>query len=836
MKSKNITTVLLFKAIIIVTILILFRDPVAILINTIFVKPVFSKTPNSNLTTILVIILSLTTIVKLWKTKMYPNFIQLSIAIIAFYFIQRFNPFWNFYAITEKSWLYIWDIAFISLLILYFKDLKMCTEEKKEKEDKKKSIWIEDLPIDSLEEDTFRRTHFAKELAEQLEKKNSKKSFVIGIVGEYGSGKSSFINLIKTHLDRQKVEIIEFDAWRSKKAENIHLDFFDHLANELSNSSNNISQLITSYSKKLSRIDSSLDKVFKRIGVLNQLVNNFQSDSDEYGRINEILKESNKKLIVIIDDLDRLYSNEIIEVLRLVRNTANFTNTFYLLAYEKSYIQVAIKEELHINNSTYMDKIVQLEIPLPKREHLDLLILTKQLLKENISVEELDILNNSVFNKGFNKDNINTFHEIFRNARDIIKFMNAFLLSYTLLKSEVPLDKLFLVELLKYRFPEFYERLYQHRDDFLSTRSKRNGFLTMYELRQECEKALNPGQIQYSFYQYLTSEKYHIDDIKIINALMLALFTNESWPNFANNSIVNPNSFERYFRFRLSSDELSEVNFQKAWKEESQDLSKYINKCSEENLITQLLTRLLLVEPKNTTEFELLIRAIFQAGPLYETSIKDSYFDIDALIDILLNYPLFSATSEYNEKPKQYINLLNELFYSAPFPYTFHSRLIWHINIRNEKLLLSTKELIDYQVIYFCEYVRLKGFDSVAIDLMWNTRIEKPNQEKVNKNERDLMFPNELKLHIIEFLTLYDPAVFLKDSIDVYGGGYKINEEVLSIFDSSQQLFDIVKMNKKLNAEMKNEYLMLLEKLMIDNFTSAVLVFFKTDIKPTMED
>lgn len=70
--------------------------------------------------------------------------------------------------------------------------------------------------------------------------------------------------------------------------------------------------------------------------------------------------------------MDRLYSNEVIEVLRLVRNTANFTNTIYLLAYEKSYIQKAIKEELHVDNRIpFMDKIVQMEVPLPKREQDD---------------------------------------------------------------------------------------------------------------------------------------------------------------------------------------------------------------------------------------------------------------------------------------------------------------------------------------------------------------------------------------------------------------------------------------------------------------------------------
>ncbi len=703
-------------------------------------------------------------------------------------------------------------------------------------------MWVEDIPVEDLDQDTFQRNHYAQAFAEQIIGMQSERSFAIGILGEYGSGKTSFINLIKKHLEGQKVDVLNFNAWKSEKAENIQMDFFDHLASEVKESQQNLSSLLTSYSRKLSRIDSSAETLIKRVGFVNQLLNNVQTEADEYERINDILKRSDRKLVVVIDDMDRLYSNEVIEVLRLVRNTANFTNTFYLLAYEKGYIQNAIKEQLHVDiHVPFMDKIVQMEIPLPKREQSNLLDLLKQHLSGRVSETEFQTLENVVFRHGFNKGYEHTFHDIFRNARDVIKFVNSFLISYTLLKENVLFEKLFLIELLKYRYPSFYERLYQHRDDFLAIEEKRYSYQGFYLPRKpkESSNARDKKDDHYNFQTYLISESFHTDDIRIIKGIMMALFNNYSWSVQATKSIVYPASFERYFRFRLSGSEIPEKEFNNAWTEGIQAMVKFIDKCYNENLTRQLANMLFMIEPKNKEHFELLIKSIFHLGVVYQKKKTGYSFDFNALIDLLWNFNGMPAQRFYKNDVNQYKNLLHLLFNKAPFPFSFQSELIWHINSESQKTPLSQKELVDYQIIYFCEYVHQKGLDEMAISLMWKIRIRKAILDSTGKAiDREFVFAEELKPHLIDFLSIYDPTEFLKGIIkkEHAGKGFKIYPQLISLFSDPEELRLLVKNGNKIKVEIKEEFLDFFDQLQNNDFQSYIPFEFETELKPKSND
>lgn len=67
---------------------------------------------------------------------------------------------------------------------------------------------------------------------------------------------------------------------------------------------------------------------------------------DEYkGKIEKGLKQMDRPIVVTIDDLDRLASAELFEVLRLIRNTAAFPNLIYVVCYDKDYVVRQIEEK-----------------------------------------------------------------------------------------------------------------------------------------------------------------------------------------------------------------------------------------------------------------------------------------------------------------------------------------------------------------------------------------------------------------------------------------------------------------------------------------------------------
>ncbi|WP_422653172.1 hypothetical protein IZU89_15130 [Cellulophaga lytica] len=71
---------------------------------------------------------------------------------------------------------------------------------------------------------------------------------------------------------------------------------------------------------------------------MNKTLLSESSSYDIYNRINLTLKDLNKRFVVFVDDLDRLSNKEVLQVLKLVRNTANFKNFIFIVALDKDYI------------------------------------------------------------------------------------------------------------------------------------------------------------------------------------------------------------------------------------------------------------------------------------------------------------------------------------------------------------------------------------------------------------------------------------------------------------------------------------------------------------------
>jgi hypothetical protein len=79
----------------------------------------------------------------------------------------------------------------------------------------------------------------------------------------------------------------------------------------------------------------------------------------------------NKKVIVIIDDVDRLELAEVREVFRLIKAVADFPNTTYIVAFDRAPLESDATDHDDVVRS-YLDKIIQVPIFLPEPEAVDL--------------------------------------------------------------------------------------------------------------------------------------------------------------------------------------------------------------------------------------------------------------------------------------------------------------------------------------------------------------------------------------------------------------------------------------------------------------------------------
>ena len=79
----------------------------------------------------------------------------------------------------------------------------------------------------------------------------------------------------------------------------------------------------------------------------------------------KVLKEISKPITVILDDIDRLSSDELQSILKLVRVTGNFPNIVYVLSFDKNRVIKTLNDN-NIDGQDYLEKIIQIPFDIPQ--------------------------------------------------------------------------------------------------------------------------------------------------------------------------------------------------------------------------------------------------------------------------------------------------------------------------------------------------------------------------------------------------------------------------------------------------------------------------------------
>ena len=92
---------------------------------------------------------------------------------------------------------------------------------------------VGDNPIKNPEDDAIGRISTAQNFAQHVLALDTKEGVVVGVLGPWGSGKTSFINLARNEFEKAEVPILDFNPWMfSGTAQLVEL-FFVELATQL---------------------------------------------------------------------------------------------------------------------------------------------------------------------------------------------------------------------------------------------------------------------------------------------------------------------------------------------------------------------------------------------------------------------------------------------------------------------------------------------------------------------------------------------------------------------------------------------------------------------------
>ncbi len=310
-----------------------------------------------------------------------------------------------------------------------------------------------DTPISKSQDDELNRELYVKLVTDKIRGVSLDISYSMGIIAKWGEGKTSFINLLKEQLGKEKNQyiIIDFNAWKSS---NIPVYFFNTLANKLQPYAGGINLVIHSYLRTLQSFDRT--NVLKLILDFRDLRLNHQS---EFDLIEKAIEKTGKKIIIFIDDIDRLYGDEIISVLKLIRNTANFKNTVFVSAYDKGYLNTAIKKSVSEHNyQEFAEKIFDEEIVLPRINIHSVNYFINQELSRLSSEADLSSFIDVVEEMQYYDDKIlKIINRLFiTNFRDAKRFLNLFIPIFKKLKDELVFSDLFIIQAIYFKYKSLY--------------------------------------------------------------------------------------------------------------------------------------------------------------------------------------------------------------------------------------------------------------------------------------------------------------------------------------------------------------------------------------------
>ena len=207
-----------------------------------------------------------------------------------------------------------------------------------------------DDPAVRKEDDAFNRWPFSKRLADTIAEFDATEGApVIGIYGKWGSGKTSVLNFLNSALEEfhpDKVILHPFNPWLFKDHETLLQRFFSELYKAMEKSSKTFGErfggVLQDYSGFLGLVPGlgGASKAAEQAG--KALTKNIEDVRDQ---VRKMMRTAEKKVVVLIDDLDRLDRDEILQMLKVVRLTANFPNVIYLLAFDDEIVARTIAQK-----------------------------------------------------------------------------------------------------------------------------------------------------------------------------------------------------------------------------------------------------------------------------------------------------------------------------------------------------------------------------------------------------------------------------------------------------------------------------------------------------------
>lgn len=631
-----------------------------------------------------------------------------------------------------------------------------------------------DSPLSEVDDKTFE--NFAENLSKAINEfypimEENNNSFVISLNGEWGSGKTTMLNLFSNKIKEYgDITIINFNPWNFSSSEDLIRKFFLQVFSNLNKSE--INKPLLTVLKKYMKIIGCVDKIVD--SKVTNIASNLGSTAVEFfeeidlskcslSDIKEELNEklNHKKLLVIIDDIDRLLPNQLLEIFQLVKSVGDLKNIVYVLSFDKAIVNKNLENVFAYSPEKYLEKIIQISFDIPRISVKNIQIYFKKSLKK-LGIDIIKSLEEGRYEYLPCSYSLLSSKNAFENFRKIKRYLNVFSFEYNLVKNSVWEDDFVAITYLKNFHFNVYNKIFNNKK-LLTNPRKMDRPVEKLEMfldgEWDSKKSLLEELLSTLF---PTLSKYYDEE--------------KSKKLYKTNNICNEEYFENYFSLiPFSKCECNDIFCIKNYEELKDRLDQVINESGKDVFIALRMN----IDNANEEELKNFLSLTFSNWSRFEKDYRINKFTIgDEIIRFL--EVIYEDTESIN------ILLLNAIE-----------------NVVDMCLIENINLLYIIQEIFVFKRKREKIENKVFKLFM---KIYNKLYDKLKADSKFLLCP-EFK-EIIAFIFYNISEVNIIDFSKV------VYEQILKIIDARESIeLDSVKgILKKMEEEMRNKQIVLQEE------------------------
>ncbi len=501
-----------------------------------YVCPITSSVPNNNIWVMICVLVAIT-IVYLTQYQWFQSERECFVSrnwtlffLFGAYLVFRLNHRLQFHGFaggvlsyTDYGWIWVAAIEFFLARkrILANCDTKKITVTS--------TPFLSDTPV---ADNQMNRKRYAIQLVDKIlasqkgsNIRSNSQAFTILINEHYGAGKTSFFMQLQELAEDRGIDVCWFKPWLYEDNTTLMVNFFRVIKEKLGAGDKPLLKMLNRYVQILSSVEG-----YRLFSALQWEESSIET---QFTNIKTKLQAKERPIVVLVDDVDRLEGDEMLKMLQMIRNMADFPNLYYIVAGDKNAMVNRLLEKKISEPEEFLKKFFNLEICFPADDNS-----MEKIFREGIET----LLDHYGIDSGEVWEFIQVLqykNHIFSNIRDWKRFLNA--LDYALanlqanndeMLKEVAIRDLVGVCLIQCIDTDIYHLLRDSNEYILRYDSS----LERYFLKDGIEKAL-----EYNSNKRKAAVEYDTDDALVVDTGTLTM----EHPRLLADEVINRSKLQK---------------------------------------------------------------------------------------------------------------------------------------------------------------------------------------------------------------------------------------------------------------------------------------------------